>query len=142
MLDELVAQQEKLKHVWPLVTLIVSLFTFGIGVLSGHKLALNRDRRKEFNDVSEPVRLKLLKQIAKMDAGEYFHVVISQDEIFRIADRLGKHDRINHLYREYKESTTDSGLSMHTAPGGKRVVSDFTAAHKAAKNLLSAIPRR
>lgn len=41
----------------------MSLLTFFLGLLLGHWLQLERDRRKEFNEAAEPVRGWVLKQI-------------------------------------------------------------------------------
>ena len=41
---------------------IVSLLTFLMGLLIGHRTALLRDLRKEFNDAAAPIRAWLLKE--------------------------------------------------------------------------------
>lgn len=41
----------------------MSLLTFFVGLLAGHRLQLARDRRKEFNKAAAPVRAWILKQI-------------------------------------------------------------------------------
>lgn len=41
---------------------LISLFTFFLGLFLGHRLALGRDRRKEFNDIAQPIRAVLLKE--------------------------------------------------------------------------------
>ena len=42
----------------------LSLLTFLLGLLVGHRTALWRDMRKEFNDAAEPVRAWLLREHA------------------------------------------------------------------------------
>jgi hypothetical protein len=42
---------------------LLSLLTFFFGLFLGHRLTLWRDRRKEFNDIAQPIRDVLLKEI-------------------------------------------------------------------------------
>ena len=41
---------------------LFSLLTFLLGLFLGHRLTLWRDRRKEFNDIAQPIRDVLLKE--------------------------------------------------------------------------------
>jgi hypothetical protein len=41
---------------------LLSLFTFFLGLFFGHRLTLWRDQRKEFNDITQPIRAALLKE--------------------------------------------------------------------------------
>lgn len=43
---------------------LLPLLTFFLGVLLGHRTALWRDRRQEFNDAADPVRAWLVAEIA------------------------------------------------------------------------------
>lgn len=40
----------------------LSLLTFFLGLFLGHRLTLGRDRRKEFNEIVQPIRDVLLKE--------------------------------------------------------------------------------
>lgn len=41
---------------------LLSFLTFCLGLFLGHRLALWRDRRKEFNEIAQPLREVLLKE--------------------------------------------------------------------------------
>ncbi len=49
---------------WPLQNPLLSLLTFFVGLLVGHRMALWRDMRKEFNDAADPVRAWLLLEVS------------------------------------------------------------------------------
>jgi hypothetical protein len=42
--------------------IFLSLLTFCLGLFVGHRLTLSRDRRKDFNEVAQPLREILLKE--------------------------------------------------------------------------------
>ena len=47
---------------------LLSLLTFFVGLLVGHRTALWRDMRKEFNDAADPVRAWLLREVNEPSA--------------------------------------------------------------------------
>ena len=47
---------------------LLSLLTFLLGLLVGHRTALWRDMRKEFNDAAEPVHAWLLREVDEPSA--------------------------------------------------------------------------
>ena len=51
-------------------TIYVSLWTFFLGLLLGHRLALWRERRKEFNEVALRIRIALKDHLANMRPGQ------------------------------------------------------------------------
>ncbi|MGL9734792.1 MAG: hypothetical protein ACR5LF_00700 [Symbiopectobacterium sp.] len=71
----------------------------------GNWLALGLDRRKEINDLVSPVRLKLVKQIELMEAGQYRPSGIVIDDIYAITYRVSKSksDAIKSAFRSYSE---------------------------------------
>ncbi len=48
-----------------LTALAISTVTFLIGLVGGNRLAIGRDRRKEFNTAIEPIRGMLIKERAR-----------------------------------------------------------------------------
>jgi hypothetical protein len=48
---------------------ILSLITFVVGLVVGNKQAIGRDKRKEFNEVSQDAFVALDKQLRALDAG-------------------------------------------------------------------------
>lgn len=43
-------------------SVLVGLFTFAAGLLTGHRLSLGRDKRKEFNEAVQPIRAYFLAE--------------------------------------------------------------------------------
>jgi hypothetical protein len=126
----------------PLITPTISLVTFVIGMFVGNWLALGRDRRKEINELSSPVRLRLVKQIELMQAGQYLPSGIVVDDIYAITDRVSKSksDAIKAAFRSYSESTTYDGLKCYASAGRRTEIGDFDPAIKEAKSLLQLLP--
>ncbi|MGQ0430115.1 MAG: hypothetical protein ACT4UQ_09300 [Gammaproteobacteria bacterium] len=46
----------------------LSIATFAVGLWAGDRLALSRDRRKEFNDAALPIREWLIREIERPSA--------------------------------------------------------------------------
>ncbi|MEH6384309.1 MAG: hypothetical protein V7780_06855 [Colwellia sp.] len=82
-----------------------------VGGLIGHRLALGRDKRKEFNDCIFPLREKLLHQIDKLSAQNFDHG-IDDKEITKLIAVLGerKTKQISLVYKEYSEARNNSGV--------------------------------
>lgn len=54
---------------------VLALVTFGIGLYVGNKQAIGRDKRKEFNDLSETAFIALNKQLEHLKHGLPGHSV-------------------------------------------------------------------
>lgn len=91
MFNEMVGYIKELTHHLPLVTLVSSFLTFVVGLYVGHRTALWRDRRKEYNQEVEPL-LAFFEKVAdeiKMSQS-YSSAVIPIDSIPRIKRRMSK----------------------------------------------------
>lgn len=69
MPKEAVDSIDKLNHYLPLIGLAYTVVIFWVGHFIGHRTALNRDRRKEFNTVADPISLSLLSQKSDLESG-------------------------------------------------------------------------
>jgi hypothetical protein len=88
-----------------LVTIGVGLITGLIGLIIGHRLAIGRDKRIEFNAIAEPIRIQLLheKESLKPTSGGPHSV-----DLMRLRERLpfwkrGRFDRALQNYQQGKK---------------------------------------
>jgi hypothetical protein len=51
--------------VYKLNSVLLSLLTFFVGLFVGNRLAIGRDKRKEFNEAAQPIRAWLLKEVGQ-----------------------------------------------------------------------------
>lgn len=72
MAKEFIDNAQQLIHWMPLVTLIVGLITFSLGHFMGHRSAIRRDKRKEFNDISEPLLEYYEELLIQLEQPGYF----------------------------------------------------------------------
>lgn len=81
-----------------------------IGGFVGHRFALGRDKRKEFNDCISPLREKLIHQMAKLSSQGYEHGIVD-NEITKLEAVLGKAKtkQISLAYKKYSEARKISG---------------------------------
>lgn len=98
---------------------IVSLITFVLGLVAGHRLQLRRDRRKELNSASRPVRDWLH---TALQGGTVYPAPPSVGLLADFADRLSKSKRceFNSGVRNYiaavdviKRKGASPGLQLH-----------------------------
>lgn len=87
----------------PLVTFIVGLITFALGHFMGHRSAIKRDKRKEFNDNAEPL-LEFYEEllIALTNQGYYSTTRFPIEQLGKISRRLPyfKQNKFNTLVQE------------------------------------------
>ena len=80
-----------------------------IGGFIGHRFALGRDKRKEFNDCISPLREKLIHQMATLSSRNYEHGIVD-NEITKLVAVLGeaKTKQISLAYKKYSEARKTS----------------------------------
>jgi len=120
MLNEMVSYFKEFAHNWPLVTLSSSLFTFFLGLYVGHRTALIRDKRKEFNEAAEPC-LAYFEQVMyeSQHALSYSTAMLPIDGLEKVKRRLSAKNakRLNALtveiisFRNSEDPTKHNRLS-------------------------------
>lgn len=53
--DDTIKVVEKIIHILPLLSFLFALLSFAVGIVLGHYQAIRRDKRKEFNEIAEPL---------------------------------------------------------------------------------------
>lgn len=96
----------------------LNIVSFLIGLLVGHRLALFRDKRKEFNDLTAPVRVALYRIRNTLT----FIEEISGDDMFLIRERLWFWQRkgFDLAYADYKRSRGSDNYDFHAGGGSVR----------------------
>ncbi len=116
-------------------SIVVGLITFFLGLILGHRLSLGRDKRKEFNEISAPIRLALLQQIKILESNRFISKVSSSD-----FDRLEMYlsfwqvTCFRKTLAAYKDTQNKCG---HTGTDGGFVIDDLSGYIKQSHKLLS-----
>ena len=60
-------------------SVLISLLTFLVGLFVGNRLAIDRDKRKEFNEAAQPIRDWLLNEVAQPSPYRHLPNVVQID---------------------------------------------------------------
>ncbi|EIV9529788.1 TPA: hypothetical protein ACS3VG_003451 [Klebsiella aerogenes] len=123
-----------------LISFIWTVITFALGTYIGHWLAVNRDRRKEFNTIADPIAVELMQKIRLARKGQLNIVQISSSDIAELGRVLSyrKAQRLSQAFIAYEEACENCG----------GYVDGFYKFHspeiliKGAENLLALLKRR
>ena len=126
----------------PLIVFVWTVVTFALGHFIGHRTAVKRDKRKEYNSLAAPIRVELLEQLDTIEAGDYEKANISRDSIFSLSDLTNTPAKITDAYKEFKFANSWDGLEMVQDEYGMGQIMNTEKALIAAKNLLNLIPLR
>ncbi|WP_336700083.1 hypothetical protein [Pantoea dispersa] len=124
----------------PLVVLAWTVVTFFAGHFIGHRAAVKRDKRKEYNSLVSPVRVELLKQVNTIENNDYELPRFKRDDIIRIGDLLKNQKKLMAAYSEFKDANSWESVMNGTDDYGQPIVGDTSRALSAAKRLLKEIP--
>ncbi|ELY5800028.1 hypothetical protein ACI00C_000354 [Cronobacter sakazakii] len=144
MPKEVVESHDNFIHILPLIAFVWTVAAFALGHFIGHRAAIKRDRRKEYNSLISPVRLELLKQIESIKENVFYTAQIKKDQILLISDLLRKpqRDKLLSTYKTYAYATSFEGLKSEFGDYGLINIGDTSHALIAASELLKLIPMR
>ncbi|WP_261434914.1 hypothetical protein [Serratia quinivorans] len=128
----------------PLIALGWTVVTFALGHFIGHRAAINRDKRKEYNALVSPVRIEIMKQIDSIKADDFYTTKFNKDQILMISDLLGKTKsmRLIDSYKTYYYATSYEGLKSKVGEYGLITIGETAPALAAATDLLKLLPMR
>lgn len=72
MPQEIVEGHKYIEHSLPLIAFGWTVITFLLGHFMGHRSAINRDKRKEFNEIVEPLLEYYEELLIELKDSEYF----------------------------------------------------------------------
>ncbi|WP_286822744.1 MULTISPECIES: hypothetical protein [unclassified Idiomarina] len=110
----------EIKYVIPFLTLF-------LGGLIGNRLAIGRDKRKEYNAVVLPLKQKVLTYIDQLKVSK--HISFGETEIKSLRGIVSerKYKIIQNLYNEYAglvrthQKVTEDGYIVYSAQGNKEI---------------------
>ena len=120
---------------------LLSVATFLIGLIVGNKQAIGRDRRKEFNEVSENVFVVLNKQLACIATGSQGE---SADDFLLTEAYIPFYERSLFRMHVKRYKAALQGVSTYHVETGTVTFDQVKLKHLArcTKNLLSYLQRR
>jgi hypothetical protein len=124
-----------------LITLNSALFGgagFFLGLYIGHRLALGRDRRNEYNEIIEPLRERLVKQ--RDEPGVMSGGTLSSVELDRLDPYLWRWNR--RRVREANDRCKKAREYLRSDRTGQPFLMDPNGASKASADLLALLPKR
>ncbi|WP_140187715.1 hypothetical protein [Providencia stuartii] len=119
--------------------------SFFCGAYVGHRFNLSRDKRKEFNNVTDPLRMGLKRQLHKFRSNQYSGVPITETDISIISDMLNpyKSRKLIRTYELYREKTSIEAVNYEIDPVTEIwSIGDTTQAAKATEKLLTLLKRK
>ena len=118
-------------------TAIVSIVTFALGLFFGHRLALGRDKRKEFNEAAEPIRDWLLREEERPYPYAHFPSTLELDT-FAYCLKPMTRKRFNAAMDAYRRELERSGSTAYEG----MVYEDPESARQAVRRLMPFTRRR
>lgn len=127
----------------PLISTLISLITFGVGVYIGDRLAVSRDRRREYNAVTDMVRASLRDQCISLRDKQFKASGVTRQDVLNIADIVRKPlaSAILSAYEDYTISI-ESGIAWRVVAGRRQSIDDASLAIASIERLLILIPRK
>ena len=108
---------------------LIAALTFFAGLLIGNWQSIGRSRRKEFNDVSGPIRHTLLVQFSRIDRGmPGRQATVTRIELLRLGMYISRREKAGY------DSATEDYLSKFEKLGE---VQDLEDSKRAVEKLLS-----
>lgn len=118
-------------------TAVVSIVTFVLGLLLGHRLALGRDKRKEFNEAARPIRGWLLREEDRPCTREHDPSALEMDT-FASCLKPRTRKRFDAATATYRRECERSGPNAY----GEWLYEDAEAALQAVQRLMPFTRRR
>lgn len=135
---------EKYSDTIATIALIVSVVAVPASGYFSYHYAIKGERRKEFNAIADPIRLKLQQHFRHLAQGLYpsgAYIKISQSDYDSLIDVSYPRDRkrLRQLCIEYEDALSESVVFDG---GGSYKVISFDAAKKALSEILILIERK